>query len=150
VFLEAWRRRQSIEITGTSMLPWLLGTANNVARNSRRSLRRYRAALHRLPVDRHAASAEDDALERLELERALSDAVRALDRLSEAERDVVNLVLWGGVSYEDAARALRVPIGTIRSRLARARKKLARGQGEPVDEAGPPTIDSPDQTTRPT
>jgi RNA polymerase sigma-70 factor (ECF subfamily) len=44
--------------------------------------------------------------------------------LSQDQRDVVNLVLWSGVSYEDAARALGVPVGTVRSRVARARNKL--------------------------
>jgi hypothetical protein len=50
VFLEAWRRRGSLELSGESALPWLLAIANNVARNSQRSRRRYRAVLSRLPL----------------------------------------------------------------------------------------------------
>src|ERR1700733_5133536 len=61
VFLEAWRRR-SVHLGGTSMLPWLLGTANNVVRNQRRSLRRHRAALARLSADAASASGDEEAI----------------------------------------------------------------------------------------
>jgi RNA polymerase sigma-70 factor (ECF subfamily) len=47
-----------------------------------------------------------------------------MDVLSEGERDVIVLVLWTGLSYEEAALALDVPLGTIRSRLSRGRTKL--------------------------
>jgi RNA polymerase sigma-70 factor (ECF subfamily) len=124
VFLEAWKRRRSIEMTAASALPWLLGIANNVARNSRRSLRRHRAALARMPRSESFSSGEDDAIDRLDAQRLLAVALRAIDGLSRDQRDVVNLVLWSGLSYEDAARALGVPVGTVRSRLARARTNL--------------------------
>jgi RNA polymerase sigma factor (sigma-70 family) len=124
VFLEAWRRRRAVQLAGASVLPWLLGTANNVMRNQRRSLRRHRAALARLSIDRTAPSGEDEAIARVDAQRALSAALRALDGLSPEQRDAVNLVLWGGLSYEDAARALGVPVGTVRSRISRARATL--------------------------
>jgi RNA polymerase sigma factor (sigma-70 family) len=132
VFLEAWRRRRSIELNGTSALPWLLGTAKNVARNSQRSLRRYRAALGRLPPGGSTASAEDDAIPRVDAQRRLTVALEAIAGLSRDQRDVVNLVLWSGVSYEDAARVLDVPVGTVRSRVARARQKLGESLAAPV------------------
>jgi RNA polymerase sigma-70 factor (ECF subfamily) len=123
VFLEAWRRRQSVEID-ESALPWLLGTANNLARNARRSLRRHNAALRRLPTDESSSDSEDDAVARIDAQRALTSALKAISKLSSEERDVVNLVLWSGVSYDDAARVLGVPVGTVRSRVSRARSKL--------------------------
>jgi DNA-directed RNA polymerase specialized sigma24 family protein len=49
VFFEAWRRCAEVKLSGGGLLPWLLGVATNVIRNQRRSLRRYRAALERLP-----------------------------------------------------------------------------------------------------
>src|SRR5918992_881798 len=49
VFLEAWRRRKDVRLHGESLLPWLYGIATNVLRNRSRSLRRYRAALGRIP-----------------------------------------------------------------------------------------------------
>ena len=124
VFLEAWRRRRSVALTGTSALPWLLGMANNVVRNQRRSLRRHRAALLRLPTDGASPSREDEAIARIDAQRTLSAALRAVDRLPAKQQDAVNLVLWSGLSYEQAALALGVPIGTVRSRIARARTTL--------------------------
>jgi RNA polymerase sigma-70 factor (ECF subfamily) len=124
VFLEAWRRRRSVTLSGPSALPWLLGTAVNVSRNSQRSLRRYRTALRRLPRDEIVATFEDDAIEYVDAQHALAETMGAIAQLPEIERDVVMLVLSSGLSYADAAQALGVPIGTVRSRLARARIKL--------------------------
>jgi RNA polymerase sigma factor (sigma-70 family) len=125
VFLEAFRQRRKLKLSNTSALPWLLGVANNVTRNSDRSLRRYRSALDRVPPPPDAASAEDTAIEHLSAQEALDRALEALRPLTQAERDVVLLVLWSELSYADAASALGIPIGTVRSRLASARRKFA-------------------------
>lgn len=57
-------------------------------------------------------------------EARLGAALDAISALSEAEQVVVMLVLWSELSYEEAASSLEVPVGTVRSRLARARAKL--------------------------
>ena len=54
----------------------------------------------------------------------------ALARLPEKLRDTLLLVAWGDLSYEEAAAALGVPVGTVRSRLSRARSKLRRTLGD--------------------
>lgn len=131
-FLEAFRRRRSVQLVNTSALPWLLGVANNVTRNAERSLRRYRSALGRVPPPPDLASAEDDAIERIAAEEALARAIEALRQLSPAERDIVLLVLWSDLSYADAASSLGIPIGTVRSRLASARHKLAAATVNPT------------------
>ena len=95
-------------------------------------MRRYRAALGRLPPGGSTASAEDDAIDRVDAQRRLTVALEAIAGLSRDQRDVVNLVLWSGVSYEDAARVLDVPVGTVRSRVARARQKLGESLAAPV------------------
>jgi RNA polymerase sigma-70 factor (ECF subfamily) len=69
-------------------------------------------------------SGEEEVIARVDAQRALSAALLAVARLPEAQQDVVNLVLWSGLSYEDAAQTLRVPVGTVRSRVARARAAL--------------------------
>jgi RNA polymerase sigma factor (sigma-70 family) len=124
VFLEAWRRRDK-ELPPGKVLPWLYGIATNVVRNRRRSERRYRMALARVPATRP----EDDfgaAVDiRLDDERRMRDALALLKTLPRGQQDVFVLCAWGDLSYEDAAFALGVPIGTIRSRLARARRSLA-------------------------
>jgi RNA polymerase sigma-70 factor (ECF subfamily) len=95
VFLEAWRLRRSTQIaTAPDALPWLLGVANNVARNAFRSLRRHRAALRKLQPQLAGPAVDDDVVARAETERALKKAVHAIHALSEAEREVVVLVLW--------------------------------------------------------
>jgi RNA polymerase sigma-70 factor (ECF subfamily) len=126
VFLEAWKQRARVEISGGAVLPWLLGVANNVARNWQRALRRHQAALARLPVAAAFDSEEDEVTARVDVERSLAAAQAAIDALPPGERDVAALVLWGGLSYEQAAQALTLPVGTVQSRLARARRKLQR------------------------
>jgi RNA polymerase sigma-70 factor (ECF subfamily) len=69
-------------------------------------------------------SGEEEVIARVDAQRALSAALSAVARLPREQQDVVNLVLWGGLSYEDAAQALGTPVGTVRSRVARARAAL--------------------------
>jgi RNA polymerase sigma-70 factor (ECF subfamily) len=124
-FMEAWRLRDRIEAEGGSLRPWLLGVATNVARG--RSNRRYRAAANA------AAEAEtalpdhaDQVAGRLDDRRRLAAALRALTTLRRPEREVLTLCLWEGLEYTAAAEALGIPVGTVRSRLSRARTKLRK------------------------
>jgi RNA polymerase sigma factor (sigma-70 family) len=122
-FCEAWRLREGVHEDGESVLPWLLGIATNVLRNSRRAARRHSAALARL----HAGSVPDfadEVVDRMRDADRLAAAVAALRRLRPAERDVFTLCVWSGLDYAQAAEALGVPIGTVRSRLSRARARL--------------------------
>ena len=69
------------------------------------------------------------------------EAVRAaLTRLRRSERDVLALCVWSGLNYAEAAEALGVPVGTVRSRLSRARRKLQKFAGvsehDPGEELG--------------
>ncbi|MGP0032181.1 MAG: RNA polymerase sigma factor [Acidimicrobiales bacterium] len=124
VFMEAFRRRRKLQLSNASALPWLIGVANNVVRNADRSLRRYRSALVRLPVPAHGASSEENTMERLGAQEALARALEAISALTPGEQDVVLLVLWSEFTYADAATALGIPVGTVRSRLASARAKF--------------------------
>jgi RNA polymerase sigma factor (sigma-70 family) len=124
VFLEAFRHRRKLQLSNTSALPWLLGVANNVARNADRSVRRYRSALGRIPAQGNSMSSEDNAIERLGAQEALTRALEAISALTRGEQEVVLLVLWSGLTYADAATALDIPVGTVRSRLASARAKF--------------------------
>lgn len=130
-FLEAWRHRHRAPLgQAESALPWLLGVANNVVRNALRHRRRDRIALERLPPASVVPAAEDDALSRSVTEARLREALDAISALSEGERDVVMLVLWSDLAYDEAATALGIPVGTVRSRLARARPKLQIALGD--------------------
>jgi RNA polymerase sigma factor (sigma-70 family) len=136
VFLEAWRRRDK-QLPPGKVLPWLYGIATNVVRNRRRSERRYRAALARVPAAEPAADFAEEAVDRVDDERQLRRALALLARLPRRQQDVFVLCAWSGLSYEDAAFALRVPVSTVRSRLARARaalQELDRAEGHGPDE----------------
>jgi RNA polymerase sigma factor (sigma-70 family) len=125
VFLECWRRRE-VSLEQDKVLPWLLGIATNVCRNQQRSLGRHRAALRRLPPAESTSEFADAILGRLEDERRMREVLTVFSRLPRREQDVLALCIWVGLSYEEAAAALRIPVGTVRSRLARARRSLRR------------------------
>jgi RNA polymerase sigma-70 factor (ECF subfamily) len=124
VFLEAWRRRDK-ELPPDKVLPWLFGIATNVVRNQRRSERRFAAALSRLPSGAVEPDFADAAAERLDYERQAQKALGLLHTLPKAQQDVFVLCVGMELSYEDAAYALGIPIGTVRSRLSSARARLA-------------------------
>lgn len=123
VFLEAWRRRQN-ELPPGKELPWLFGVATNVIRNRRRSERRYVAALRRVAEPDASFGFADETEERLDDERLMAHALRLLAQLPRREQEVFALCAWSELSYEDAALALGIPVGTVRSRLSRARARL--------------------------
>jgi RNA polymerase sigma factor (sigma-70 family) len=123
VFLEAWRRVDK-QLPSGKELPWLFGIATNVVRNRRRSERRYAAALRRVPPPSSEPSFADDSDERIDDEELMGRALVLLARLPRREQEVFALCAWSELSYEDAAVALRIPVGTVRSRLSRARARL--------------------------
>jgi RNA polymerase sigma factor (sigma-70 family) len=140
VFLEAWRRRDK-ELAAHKVLPWLYGVATNVIRNRRRSQRRFAHALRRLPAGEAEADFADDAVERLDDQRQMGQALAAFQTLPKREQDVFALCVWEEMSYEDAALALAVPVGTVRSRLSRARhhvRELAVATGH--EQSANPTV----------
>lgn len=125
VYLQAWRsRRRAVEVDG-SPLPWLYGIAANVVRNHQRWQRRHRRALARTElIEPEGVALADTVTDQVDSERRL---VAILDRLTElpsGDQDVFTLVAWEGLSYAEAAAALKIPIGTVRSRLSRVRRRL--------------------------
>lgn len=123
VFLEAWRRREK-ELPEDKVLPWLYGISTNVVRNRRRFERRFAAALRRMsepPPEANFAARSD---ERLDDEALMRRALDLLAQLPQHEQEVFAVCAWMELSYDDAALALGVPVGTIRSRLSRARQRL--------------------------
>ncbi|MEV0485691.1 RNA polymerase sigma factor [Streptomyces sp. NPDC050508] len=125
-FLDAWRLRGKVDEEGGSLRPWLLGIATNVTRNTRRAARRHAAAVSRLPRDEVERDFADEVAARLDDKAELALVRTALATLRRAEREVLALCVWSGLDYRAAAEALGVPVGTVRSRLSRARAKLAK------------------------
>ncbi|MFF3910324.1 RNA polymerase sigma factor [Streptomyces sp. NPDC001848] len=124
-FMEAWRLRHRIDPEGGSLRPWLLGIATNTARNQYRSNRRYRrAALATAAAELNVPDHADEVRTQIDDQRRLAVALRALATLRRPEREVIALCLGEGLDYEAAATALGIPVGTVASRLSRARRKL--------------------------
>lgn len=126
VFLVAWRRRAEVVFSNEleSVLPWLLGVATNHLRNVRRGETRAGVALARLDIHEAQPDFSDEVIGRLGDEARMAEVLGLLDELPEHERDVLALCAWSGLDYEGAAVALAVPVGTVRSRLSRARAHL--------------------------
>lgn len=125
-FLEAWRCRGKVHADGGSLRPWLLGIATNIMRGAAREARRRDAALARLPERGVLPDFTDDVLARMTDGEQVRAARVALGGLRRREREVFTLVVWAGLDYAAAGEALGIPVGTVRSRLSRARERLRR------------------------
>ncbi len=121
-FLVAFRRRADYRSEHLEVRPWLVGIATNLVHGAARAERRRYRALARAaaePGDHHDDGRED----RLDAEALRGPLAAALAGLEERDRDVLLLVAWGDLSYEEVAAVLDVPVGTVRSRLHRARRQ---------------------------
>ena len=140
-FLQAWQTRARIEPDGGSLRPWLLGVATNIIRNQHRKVHHERTLLARLSRREPVPDFADELVGRMADAGTLASVGVALGRLRPAECEVVALCVWAGLDYADAALALGIPVGTVRSRLSRARRKRARlstpGAREPEPGPGP-------------
>ncbi|MFE5592116.1 sigma-70 family RNA polymerase sigma factor [Streptomyces sp. NPDC056549] len=125
-FLEAWRCRGKVHADGGSLRPWLLGIATNIMRGAAREARRRDAALARIPERGVMPDFADDVLARMTDGEQIRAARVALGGLKRREREVFTLVVWAGLDYASAGEALGVPVGTVRSRLSRARERLRK------------------------
>ncbi|MGQ0630078.1 MAG: RNA polymerase sigma factor [Sporichthyaceae bacterium] len=119
-FLELWRRRADVRIVDGSVLPWLLITAGNVARNINRARRRHGAFLARLPRLGTFAGAAEIVLDR-SVDPRLRSALRALDPV---DLHLVSLVALEDRSIAEAAQVLGLTAAAAKSRLHRARHRL--------------------------
>jgi RNA polymerase sigma factor (sigma-70 family) len=127
-FLIAFSRLAGYDPARLDAAPWLYGIASNlIARHGRAEQRRYRALAKLAP---EPAMAEIDIDGRLDAATARGRLAAALARLPGAERDVLLLVAWAGLSQPEVATALDVPAGTVRSRLHRARQEMRVALGE--------------------
>ncbi len=125
VFVRAFAARHRFRQEFSSARPWLFGIALNLVRQRARSLRRRAVALQRL-FSRDATTAEpaDVGVDRAAAQLEWPRLAVALSHLSSDERNVVGLHLVADLTQTETAEALGIPLGTVKTRLARARRKL--------------------------
>jgi RNA polymerase sigma-70 factor, ECF subfamily len=129
-FLLAFRQRDTYDQARSDARPWLYGIATNlIGRHRRAEIRLYRA-LARTGADEIAESFTERIDDRVSASMASRRLAAALARLSAELRDTLLLVAWGDLTYEETATALGVPVGTVRSRISRARSALRRSLGD--------------------
>ena len=129
-FLLAFGQRDSYDQTRADARPWLYGIATNlIGRHRRAEIRLYRA-LVRTGADPVTESFTDRIDDRVSASTASPRLAAALARLSTELRDTLLLVAWGDLTYEETATALGIPVGTVRSRMSRARSALRRSLGD--------------------
>jgi RNA polymerase sigma-70 factor, ECF subfamily len=147
-FVQAFAGRYRYDGTHPDARPWLFGIAANLLRHYARTERRRLLAYARRRID-PATEADSDAVDRrLDAQEAGPPIARALAALAPVQREVLLLSVWAELSYEDIAVALGLPVGTVRSRLSRARARMREllaefGQGQddgsnpkPAEEVG--------------
>lgn len=123
-FLELWRRRTKVRIVEGSILPWLLVTTTNTARNSARAALRYRRLLDSLPRREETSDPTGDDL-LLGYQEALDkDLARALGALNAEDLHLVSLVVFEDYTISAAAAVLKLTPGSAKTRLHRARQRM--------------------------
>ncbi len=128
-FLAAFQQRASFDPGRGDVRPWLFGIlTRKLARHHRAEKARYRALARAASPEAEEGPA-DRITARVSAAALRGPLARALARLSAGDRDVLLLIAWADCSYEEVAAALDIPIGTVRSRLNRARRKVREALG---------------------
>ncbi len=143
VFRVAFERRDAFDPQQEHARPWLYGIATNLLRGEHRTQGRHLRALQRTAAAtgvRLSADAFEHAGERVDAAAMTARLVSAVGELSSGDRDALVLFAVEGLTYREVAAALAVPVGTVRSRISRARSQLR----ELLDATGQQVSDWPE------
>lgn len=136
VFRIAFERRHDFDLGYDSARPWLFGIAANLARTHHRRVARRRDAIERLETEDRPPPVEGPQ-DRLEAMATSTPVARALLELPDRDREPLLLFAWADLAYDEIAEALDVPVGTVRSRIHRARAQVReRLEAHPDTERG--------------
>ena len=123
-FLELWRRRAKVRVVEGSILPWLLVTTTNTARNSGRAALRYRRLLDSLPRRSETSDPTGDDLLLSYRDGLDKDLARALGALNSTDLHLVSLVVFEEFTIAAAAAVLELTPGSAKTRMHRARQRM--------------------------
>jgi RNA polymerase sigma-70 factor (ECF subfamily) len=141
LFAVAFERRASYDLTRPLARPWLYGIATNLlAKHRRREARRIEATARLIASAPPPADVGEEVASHVDAEELWPRVASAIAGLPDAERDTLVLYAWEELSYDQVASALEVPVGTVRSRLARARQRLRELTGERGEQGAMTTL----------
>jgi RNA polymerase sigma factor (sigma-70 family) len=138
-FFVAFDRRSRFDRERSDSRPWLFGIATNLAHSQRRREQAELRAIAALTVE---SGAIEGAEARVDAERLRGPLAHALADLPAEESDVLCLLVWAELNQAEIADALAIPLGTVKSRLSRARGRLQVAlelSAEPTDLATEPS-----------
>jgi RNA polymerase sigma-70 factor, ECF subfamily len=122
LFRIAFERRKAFDTSRDSALPWLYGIGSNLLLKHRRGEARRLRANARMAADE--AADRRPSVAALDARLLFPRVADAIEALPDGEREALLLFAWEDLSYQSVAAALELPIGTVRSRLNRARARL--------------------------
>jgi len=129
-FLTAFRRRDSYDTDRADARPWLYGIAIRLIGKHRRAEGRYRRMLQTVPAERLDGDFGDRSAERVTAEQLRPQIAAVLNGLPARDRELLLLIAWAGLSYEESAQALGITTGAVRSRLNRIRVRTRKELGD--------------------
>lgn len=126
VFVKAFEIRNKFDTTKENSLPWLYGISSNILNTSRRTKNRYQVREKRaFEFYKQDAISNDQSL--LIEDKKLNESISgALENLKKADLEVVLLFIWEQLTYQEIASTLEIPIGTVKSRINRAKNILEK------------------------
>jgi RNA polymerase sigma-70 factor (ECF subfamily) len=142
VFLAAFRNRERYDPARADARPWLYGITTKVVSQQLRSDGRRSRLSAAIPATPPAEFPVDEISDRIAAAQLRPRLLAVLAGLSPADRELVLLVAWADLTYEQVAEAMDLPIGTVRSRLHRVRAKV-RGLMGPIGPAAPANEEPP-------
>jgi RNA polymerase sigma factor (sigma-70 family) len=132
-FLAAFRARGRYDQSRENARPWLYGIAIRQIGKHGRAERRYRQALSRVPAEIAAADFGDRVADRVTAEQLRPRLVAVLSSLSRQDRELLLLVAWTDLTYQESAIALGLTVSAVKSRLHRIRARTRQA----LDDAAP-------------
>jgi RNA polymerase sigma-70 factor, ECF subfamily len=123
LFRIAFEQRKTFDMSRASALPWLYGIGSNLLLKHRRGEARRLRASARIAAAGEASD-ERAGAKALDARLLFPRVAGAIEALPDGEREALLLFAWEDLSYQSMAEALELPIGTVRSRLNRARAHL--------------------------
>lgn len=134
VFLTAFAARHTYDLERPTALPWLYGIATNLIRRHRRDeASRFKAVARQTAIMIVSVPDEEG---RLAAAAEASSVIHAIEKMRPKDRDILLLFAWADLSYDDIAKALDIAPGTVRSRLARARRRLKQAEAYSPERGG--------------